>query len=430
MERGAVAGIEERDAESRSGRDRHALLLVRTHFDGLLLRARDRPEGRRVLVFDFDGPRLVLRLSGTPALSVVLDDAVVATLGEGAPAWPLPPPASVSVPEPDAPLLALPAPFDACRERDLAPANAVRFVAANSDAPHVLEADRWTAAAAVYLVARRRGARFEAAQRRALQEASREVRRLERLAANLEADLAGLPDPEALRRQGEAILASPRAVARGAAEADVPDPRSEGATLHISLDPRLDAHDNATRLFARARRIDRARGQVTLRQRETRSELEEARRAEARATSAESVADLVARAEGAGRPARESGTTRHYLTAHGLSLLVGRGARDNHHLTFSVAKPDDLWLHARDVPGAHVILRDPQGRAGADDLREAAEVAAFFSDARREARVDVHVTRRKHIRPAKGGPGRVHVHHSDTMRVVPRDPEGRLRRRP
>ena len=56
-------------------------------------------------------------------------------------------------------------------------------------------------------------------------------------------------------------------------------------------------------------------------------------------------------------------------------------------------------------------------------------LAAYFSDARQEARVDVHVTRRKHVRPAKGGPGRVHVHHSDTMRVAPRDPAGRLRRR-
>ena len=430
VERAALAAIEQRDAESLPGRDRHALLLVRKHFDGLRLRALDRPEGRRALVFDFDGPRLVLRLSGTPALSVVLDDAVVATMGEGAPAWPLPPPAPQPGPAFDAPLLALPAPLAACRDRDLAPASAVRFVSATSEAPYVLQAADWIEATAAYLVARRRGARFEAAQRRALQEAAREVRRLERLAANLEADLAGLPDPETLRRQGEAILATPRSVSRGASAADIPDPRSDGATLRVSLDPRLDPHENATRLFTKARRIDRARGQVAVRQRETASELDEARRAEARGEAAESLADLVARADDPARPAREGGATRHYLTAHGLSLLVGRGARENHHLTFSVAKPDDLWLHARDVPGAHVILRDPEGRAGADDLREAAEVAAFFSDARVEARVDVHVTRRKHVRPAKGGPGRVHVHHSDTMRVVPRDPEGRLRRRP
>ena len=108
---------------------------------------------------------------------------------------------------------------------------------------------------------------------------------------------------------------------------------------------------------------------------------------------------------------------------------MGRGARENHRLTFAMARPEDLWLHARDVPGAHVILRDDEGRAGAEDIREAAEVAAFFSEAREQARVDVHVTRRKHVRPAGSGPGRVRIAHSETVRVAPRDPEGRLRRR-
>jgi predicted ribosome quality control (RQC) complex YloA/Tae2 family protein len=134
--------------------------------------------------------------------------------------------------------------------------------------------------------------------------------------------------------------------------------------------------------------------------------------------------------EGEGEPRRGSaGAERRYLTSRGLLLLVGRGARDNHRLTFSIATPDDLWFHARDVPGAHVILRDPEGRARPEDLREAAEVAAHFSDRGADAWVDVHVARRKHLRPARGQPGRVRVGHSDTLRVAPRDPQGRLRRR-
>ncbi len=76
-----------------------------------------------------------------------------------------------------------------------------------------------------------------------------------------------------------------------------------------------------------------------------------------------------------------------------------------------------------------MILRDDQGRAGPEDLREAAEVAAFFSDASGSKAVDVHCTRRKHLRPARGAPGRVLVGHSETLRVAPRDPDGRLRRR-
>jgi len=169
-----------------------------------------------------------------------------------------------------------------------------------------------------------------------------------------------------------------------------------------------------------------------LRLRETRSSLAQARSREASLLDARDTAELAAHegSDGSEAEASAPGGPRHYLTTHGLSLLVGRGARENHHLTFRVARPEDLWLHARDVPGAHVVLRDGEGRAGAEDLREAAEVAAFFSEARGAALVDVHVTRRKHVRPARGGPGRVFVSHSDTLRVPPRDPAGRLRRRP
>ncbi|HET7294983.1 MAG TPA: NFACT RNA binding domain-containing protein [Vicinamibacteria bacterium] len=427
VESAATAPIEERDAERLPGRDRHALLLLRKHVAGRAVRSLERPSGRRALLLDFDGPRLALRLSGTPALSLVLEGEVVASVGEGAPAWPLPEPAGETAGA-AAPLVALPAPLERCRDRDLADGRRVRFVESDEAEGYVLAADSWVAAGAVYLVARRRGERFDALQRRALQEAAREVRRLVRLAANLERDEAGLPDADTLRRQAEAILASPGAVPQGIADASVPDPYDTARLVQLSLDPRLTATANADRLFARARRIGRARSQVAQRLAETRKEIDSARDGERRASAAENATDLEAQAEP--RATRgESAAPRHYLTSRGLSILVGRGARQNHHLTFGVARPEDLWLHARDVPGAHVILRDPEVRAGADDLREAAEVAAFFSDAREEARVDVHVTRRKHVRPAKGGSGRVHVHQSDTMRVVARDPEGRLRRR-
>jgi hypothetical protein len=401
---------------------------MRKHVDGRRLVELVRPAGHRALVLDLGDVRLVLRLSGAPALSLVKGEAVLATMGEGAPAWPLPSAPAASPESLLVPCLALPRPYDACRDRDLAPADAVRFVASAEAAGHVV-AGRWSELAALFLVARRRGARFEAAQRGALRQAARELRRLRRLEAHLEADLAGLGDATALRQQAEAILAAPGVVPRGVSEAELPDPRSEGSRLRVSLDPRLEASENATRLFARARRLERARQQVGHRLAETRREIESAAEGEARALAAEDVGELTPPASAAERAASDKAKPRHYLTSRGLSILVGRGARENHRLTFSVARPEDLWLHVRDAPGAHVILRDPEGRADADDLREAAETAAYFSDVRDAGRVDVHVARRKHVRPARGGPGRVHVSHSDTLRVAPRDPQGQLRRR-
>jgi predicted ribosome quality control (RQC) complex YloA/Tae2 family protein len=199
----------------------------------------------------------------------------------------------------------------------------------------------------------------------------------------------------------------------------------------VRLEPSLDAIANAERLFEKARRSARGRAQIEARLAQTRRQRAQAEERAAAAVAARRLEDLApAPAKKAAAPAREArGGPRRYLTSRGLTIYVGRGARENHRLTFSFARPDDLWLHARDVPGAHVILRDVEGRAGKEDLREAAEVAAFFSDASAERAVDVHSARRRHLRPAKGQPGRVLLGETETLRVTPKDPEGRLRRR-
>ena len=202
--------------------------------------------------------------------------------------------------------------------------------------------------------------------------------------------------------------------------------------LVVALDPRLGGLANAERLFEKARRVERARHQIDLRLRETRSALVSAREGEARrAGRARHARAARSRGRRGRRGPRDAGAgPRHYLTGRGLSVLVGRNARENHHLTFRVARAEDLWLHARDAPGAHVVLRDNEGRAGADDLREAAEVAAFFSEARGESLVDVHVTRRKHVKPAPGRPRprlRRALRHAARRAARPRGPAARKR---
>jgi predicted ribosome quality control (RQC) complex YloA/Tae2 family protein len=332
------------------------------------------------------------------------------------------------------PTLVLPGPFESLRDAELAPPGAVSLLPARLPglAGTVLRPASWREAAAVFLTARRRGGRFRARQAAVIDARRRELRRLAALDEHLAHDLAGLPSADVLRRQAEALLASAGSIDATPGEVTVPDPYDPARRVRVRVDARLSIPANADRLFEKARRLERARRQVEARQADTRDKLRASREREARALASRDLADLEAPA---GRPAarREEnaagGGGRHYLTARGLSVLVGRGARENHRLTFAVAGPEDLWLHARDVPGAHVILRDPEGRAAAEDVREAAELAAFFSDARAQPQADVHVTRRKHVRAARGGHGRVRIAHSDTVRVTPRDPEGRLRRR-
>jgi len=470
------------------GRTRQAHLLLRKHVDGARVLGLTRVPGERTLVIETGGGTLGLRLSGpAPALTLAKDGGALATIGEGPEAWPLPAPApdrEWDRVEPDAlasavvaasgtgrtairailavcpgfgpvlareldgspgsltalrarlaaplPTLLAPGPKDAWHDADLVPADRVALlpIPIAREGATVLHPETWRDGAALFLAARLRGAHFERRRLATLGDARRQVRRLGQLEANLDHDRSGLPNEDDLRRRAEALLAFALRVEPGAARVDLPDPYEPGQTLSLALDPRLSAPANADRFFDR--RIERSRRQIEVRLGETRAALAEARARESLVIEARDASDLEPHeAEPDANAGHERGPAgpRHYLTSRGLSILVGHGARENHHLTFGVARPEDLWLHARDVPGAHVIIRDPEGRAGADDLREAAEVAAFHSDARGEAQVDVHVTRRKHLRPARGGPGRVYIGHSDTLRAIPRDPEGRLRRR-
>jgi predicted ribosome quality control (RQC) complex YloA/Tae2 family protein len=473
-----------------SGRSRQALLHFRKRIEGRRVTRLRRVAGERTVVLEAGDAVLALRLSGSaPALTLAVAGLPIATLGNGAPAWPAPaddferecdrlqpvrlleliadapragrtprrgllaafPPLGptlcrwlVAGPErigelraglaSPVPSLLVPRALEDCRDVDLAPEDAVALVPMELDLPGriVERAASWQAAAALFLGARMRGDAFARGRRRALESARRELRRLSQLEAHLVRDQARLPAAQGLRRLAEALLASPEPVPPGAAQIEKPDPYDPGVRLVIPLEPRLGMAANADRLFDKARRAERGGRQIAARLTETRARLAASRASERRLLEASDLAEIEPPAlpqnPGSAAPKSTSGP-RHYLTSRGLSLLAGRGARENHQLTFAMARPEDVWLHARDVPGAHVILRDGEGRAGAEDLREAAEVAAFFSEARAQPQVDVHVTRRKHVRPAPGGPGRVRVGHSETLRVMPRDPEGRLRRR-
>jgi hypothetical protein len=471
-----------------AGSTRHALLLFRKHLSGARVTGLRRVEGERALVLEADPALVAVRLGGSaPAITLVLADAAAATLG-GPPVWPVPAPdphrrwdtlapetleaaareatragrpvhralagagpelgpllareldgsaaslASLRARLRDArPTLLAPGALEACDDADLASTDAVALapIALPGRAPVVLHPRSWREAAAAYLGARHRGEAFAARRRAVLAAANRDVRRLSQLEENLARDLSEMPEADLLRRRAEALLASPGALAPGATVADVADPREPGRRLRFAVDPALSGPANADRLFEKARRIERARLQVQDRLGATHAAVASARRRATAVSSARTLDELGPEPDpsrGAAFAEERSGP-RRYLTGRGLTILVGRGARENHQLTFAVARPEDLWLHARDVPGAHVILRDDEGRARPDDIREAAEVAAFFSDARGQARADVHVARRKHLRAAGGGPGRVRVAHSENVRVEPRDPSGRLRRR-
>src|SRR5207237_10262485 len=109
---------------------------------------------------------------------------------------------------------------------------------------------------------------------------------------------------------------------------------------------------------------------------------------------------------------------RKFTSQTGAPILIGRSARDNDALTLRVAHGNDLWLHARGVQGAHVIVPGAGESPDARTLADAALLALHFSSARGQDGAEVAWTRRKHVRKPKGAaPGSVFVTQEKVLRI-------------
>jgi predicted ribosome quality control (RQC) complex YloA/Tae2 family protein len=113
---------------------------------------------------------------------------------------------------------------------------------------------------------------------------------------------------------------------------------------------------------------------------------------------------------------------RRFTSTDGFEVLVGRNDRDNDVLTFRVARSLDIWMHAADYPGSHVVISNPsRNPIPQRAIAEAAELAAFYSQAKREAKAAVHYTQRKFVsKPPRAKPGLVRLSSFKTIMVQPR----------
>lgn len=114
----------------------------------------------------------------------------------------------------------------------------------------------------------------------------------------------------------------------------------------------------------------------------------------------------------------------------GWILMAGRSGTENDFLTTRLARPDDLWFHVANIPGAHVILRSPDGKptsAPRELVERAAGLAAWLSRYRSQERVEVHYTERRRVRkPRKAPAGTVVMDQSRSILVAPTPPPPRV----
>jgi predicted ribosome quality control (RQC) complex YloA/Tae2 family protein len=272
----------------------------------------------------------------------------------------------------------------------------------------------------------------------------KEMVKREKLRANLKKDLLAHGNPEEHKRLGDLLLANIANAKRDGNSVSLTDYYAEGAPLiEIEVDEDVTLQDAAGKSFSRYTKAKRAVEEIGTRLQQLERELtglEEKRLKLEQAIANRDPGALAEFEETRAKPARERKKQkaslaipgmRRYLSSDGYEVFVGRTARDNDQLTFRVARPNDLWLHAGDYPGSHVIVRNSsRNEIPHRTILEAAQLAAKFSQASKDSKVAIHYTRRKFLSKPKGAaPGLVRLSTFKTITVEPGENLVRVNRR-
>jgi len=268
----------------------------------------------------------------------------------------------------------------------------------------------------------------------------RERRRAEKRLAHCRENLAAAERFEDWRRLGDLLIANLHAVPPHAEAVTVND-FATGEPVTIPLNPQLSPTANAQAYFRRFRKQKAAVARAAEDEEKLNNEITYLEAVETALLQAEDDADLgdirqELAAEGylSASPAEKRGKTRQsvpspltFQAPDGTVILVGKNNRQNDYITFRLAADEDLWLHARGIPGAHVVVRTAGRPVSRTALETAASLAAFYSRGRQATSVPVDYTLRRHVKkPRSARPGFVIYREERTIMARPaRPPDNR-----
>jgi predicted ribosome quality control (RQC) complex YloA/Tae2 family protein len=265
---------------------------------------------------------------------------------------------------------------------------------------------------------------------------NKSITKQQKLKAHLLQDLNQHGEPEKHKQLGDLLLANIGTAVRKGNLVSITDYYADGApTMELEIDENTTLQDAANAEFRQYTKAKRAREEISQRldrlEREL-SQLEQRAREIEAAVEQHDEAALKALSDGSPKPQLQKAAqkespripgVRHYQSTDGYEILVGRAARDNDHLTFKIARPHDMWMHAGDYPGSHVVVRNSQRKEIPQrTIIEAAQLAARFSQASEDSKVVVHYTERKFLSKPKGSaPGLVRMSSFRSITVEPKE---------
>jgi len=238
---------------------------------------------------------------------------------------------------------------------------------------------------------------------------------------------------------GEIILGSLHAIEKGMKSVALPDFFDpEMCEVEIELDEKLEPQPNAERYFKRYRKARDAAATAESRRAQVTGEiarLQGALEAAESANTVESLRELRAALTSAGLLRQDVAhekheaefpgyKIRHFTTPDGWEILYGENSTSNDYLTQKVARPNDIWLHSRQITGAHVVVRMAGRKPPVPRpvLEQASRIAAMNCDAKHSSLVPVDHTLKKYVHKPRGSaPGLVTYRNEKTIDVNPKE---------
>ncbi|MFD1885267.1 Rqc2 family fibronectin-binding protein [Paenibacillus wenxiniae] len=259
-------------------------------------------------------------------------------------------------------------------------------------------------------------------------ERSKNIKKLDKLRQDqLEAG-----DAEKYRIQGELLFASLHQISKGDRQVELINfYDEEQRPIKIQLDPQLSPSDNAQRYFKRYNKYKNSLAVIDEQLIKTHEEIAYLDSLLQQLNSAalqdiDEIREELAeqgyvrnRNKKAKKKKKDNRPTLHvYTSSEGIEMYVGKNNLQNEYITNRMASNNDTWLHTKDIPGSHVVIRSTE--FGDATLAEAAQLAAYFSQAKASSSVPVDYTLIRHVHKPNGAkPGFVIYDHQTTLFITP-----------
>ncbi|HLC18832.1 MAG TPA: NFACT family protein [Thermodesulfobacteriota bacterium] len=262
-------------------------------------------------------------------------------------------------------------------------------------------------------------------------------RRVERKLKNLYDDRRKAEGDLRLRLYGELLSQNPGRVKRGMTGVELIDyTRVPPEAVNVPLDGSLTPRENVERYFKKAKKAKVALGLLEKRIPATEDELDYINSLEYEWENIETEEDMDELTEelvsggylkapsgktAAEREAGEGEPIRRFTSTEGFTVLCGKSARGNDLIVKKHMKENDLWFHAANIPGSHVLIKAAGKKVTEKTVTEAASIAAYYSKARDTKKAEVLYAEAKYVKKPRGArPGAVTVKEYKTMVVEPR----------